>query len=275
MIETSAITHWRHHAPWQSDAQIEQDLVLSRALVDIFSDPFLNRSLAFRGGTALNKLYLPHSTRYSEDLDFVQIKPQPIGETIDHIRDVLDPWLGEPRRKRNEGRVVLYYRFDSEGLPSTPLRLKVEINTREHFSFLGYIHKELNVENSWFTGRAEITCFRLEELLATKLRALYQRKKGRDLYDLYICHEVIKSLDFGQVYECFTKYMDKQGLSVTRGQFEENLFNKLSSKFFVNDIAPLMKSNTSSFFNVEKARVFLERQLLPLFPGEPWNKPDK
>ena len=47
------------------------------------------------------------------------------------------------------------------------------------------------MENSWFTGSAELTTYHFEELLGTKLRALYQRKKGRDLYDLYTTEPVL------------------------------------------------------------------------------------
>jgi predicted nucleotidyltransferase component of viral defense system len=45
-------------------------------------------------------------------------------------------------------------------------------------------HK-FSVENQWFSGDCEITTYYLEELLGTKLRALYQRRKGRDLFDLW------------------------------------------------------------------------------------------
>ena len=45
---------------------VEQDLVICRALVSIFSDEFLRANLAFRGGTALHKLYLSPQPRYSE-----------------------------------------------------------------------------------------------------------------------------------------------------------------------------------------------------------------
>ena len=53
--------------------------------------------MLFRGGTALHKLVLRPTARYSEDLDFVQMKPEPIGPVLDIIRARLDPWLGEPR----------------------------------------------------------------------------------------------------------------------------------------------------------------------------------
>lgn len=59
MIPRNYITEWRQQAPWIEDAQIEQDLVISRALVHIFSDRTLRDAFAFRGGTALYKLHLP------------------------------------------------------------------------------------------------------------------------------------------------------------------------------------------------------------------------
>ena len=89
MINRTAIQQWSEYAPWIDNAQIEQDLIICRALVSIFSDEFLASQLAFRGGTALHKLYLSPQPRYSEDIDLVQVKAEPIKETIDHLRDIL------------------------------------------------------------------------------------------------------------------------------------------------------------------------------------------
>ncbi len=114
MIPRDFITAWRLHAPWAADAQIEQDLVISRALIDIFTDTKLASSLAFRGGTALYKLFLTPAARYSEDIDLVQVRPEPIGDTLDSLRAVLSPWLGEPRRQLKDGRANLVFRFHSE-----------------------------------------------------------------------------------------------------------------------------------------------------------------
>lgn len=57
MIPMRYIDEWRGNAPWQDTDYVEQDLVISRALIVIFNEPELRTSLAFRGGTALNKLY--------------------------------------------------------------------------------------------------------------------------------------------------------------------------------------------------------------------------
>ena len=79
MIPTADILAWRTEHPWVSNAQVEQDLMICRAIIDLFSQSALREHLAFRGGTALHKLFLKPATRYSEDVDLVQMKAGPIG----------------------------------------------------------------------------------------------------------------------------------------------------------------------------------------------------
>ena len=97
MIPQAGITAWRAVAPWADDAQVEQDLVLTRAVIELFGEPALAGSIALRGGTSLNKLFIQPAVRYSEDIDLVQTKAAPIGPLLDAIRGKLDPWLGDPR----------------------------------------------------------------------------------------------------------------------------------------------------------------------------------
>ena len=107
MINRTAIQQWSEHAPWIDNAQIEQDLIICRALVSIFSDEFLASQLAFRGGTALHKLYLSPQPRYSEDIDLVQITPGPIKPIMYRLGEVLD-WLPDrvTKQKRYNTLVV-------------------------------------------------------------------------------------------------------------------------------------------------------------------------
>jgi predicted nucleotidyltransferase component of viral defense system len=117
MIPKKHILQWSAKAPWSLESQIEQDLVLSRTIAEIFSEPFLAKQLAFRGGTALHKLFLSEPERYSEDIDLVMTEQGAIGKILDAIRSKLDPWLGEPRRTRSENRVKLLYKFETESQP--------------------------------------------------------------------------------------------------------------------------------------------------------------
>lgn len=245
MIPQANIIEWRAFAPWLSDAQVEQDLVLSKAIIQIYSNPILRAQLAFRGGTALNKIYFNPPTRYSEDIDLVQINSKPVGPILSALRGTLDPWLGKPRFKKNEIVSTLIYRFESEIPPITPLRIKIKINTREHFSVLGYKEKNMVVDNSWFNGSANITTYSLEELLGSKMRALYQRKKGRDLFDLHKAFEHYPALDIIKTMDCFNQYSAFAGAKITELEFQKNFINKLKDKAFLNDILPLLPNGAN------------------------------
>lgn len=267
MIPRAHITAWRTSAPWPENEQVEQDLLLSRALVELFSDSSVADGLAFRGGTALNKLFVGPPCRYSEDIDLVQLRAGPIGPLMDAIRERLDPWLGTPRYKRSHGRVTLYYRYQSTFEPVQRMRLKVEINTREHFSVRGIVRHVFEVRSRWFSGSAPISTYQLEELLGTELRALYQRRKGRDLFDLWNAQRRT-AVDAGRVVECFHRYLDHVGFRVSRAEFEANLAGKLSDPRFLDDIAPLLAPGSP--WDVEDAARYARDELLVRLPGDVW-----
>src|SRR5690606_8411657 len=149
MIPQAYITEWSQKVPWQSNEQVEQDLVICRALVEIFSDEWLARSLAFRGGTALHKLHLKPQPRYSEDIDLVQLRAEPIKDTVQRLQDAL-AFLSESAVKQKMDGTQIIYRFESEFPPVINLRLKVETNTREHFTVLGLQEFPFEVSSPWF-----------------------------------------------------------------------------------------------------------------------------
>ncbi len=267
MIPRAHVTAWRSHAPWPMDAQIEQDLILSRALVELYRNPFVARTVAFRGGTALHKLFFTSPGRYSEDIDMVQIDSGAIGPILDAIRMSLDPWLGEPKRKQSQGRVTMIYRFETTTRPIQAMRLKVEINTREHFTVLGVQRRPFVVDSPWFSGNADISVYGVEELLGTKLRALYQRKKGRDLYDLWLALTTLK-VDDEKVADCFGRYLEHDGLAVSRAEFEGNLNGKLRDRSFLGDIPSLLPTSIS--YDVAEAGALVGQRLIALLRGDPW-----
>lgn len=101
MIPSMNIIAWANFAPWAEQRQIEQDLMISRAVIELFKDEFLKAELRFRAGTALNKLHFPEPLRYSEDIDLVRTTEGPIGPILDRIRETLRPWLGEAASGRH------------------------------------------------------------------------------------------------------------------------------------------------------------------------------
>lgn len=241
MIPRSYITEWSNQVPWQSLEQVEQDLVICRALVAIFSDEWLASSLAFRGGTALHKLYLQPQPRYSEDIDLVQMRPEPIKETIQRLQSSLS-FLGDSVVVQKANNNTLKFRFTSEFPPVQDLRLKVEINCREHFTVLGYQKIPFEVNSSWFSGSCSIATYHLEELLGTKLRALYQRKKGRDLFDLHQAWVRQPELNEDAVLQCYHAYMAlADGEPPSQQSFLKNLEGKMRDDAFLRDTRALLR----------------------------------
>lgn len=243
MIPEAYIQEWRETAPWQTMEMVEQDLMLSRALAEIFSTSSLSDLVAFRGGTALHKVCFGVAQRYSEDIDLVQKDPGPIGVVFDALQSVLNPWLGTPARRRGPGVANLIYKNESEFPPLALLRLKIEINTREHFAVNGYVKQEFKVASRWYSGKCELTTYTLEELLGTKMRALFQRRKGRDLFDLWLGLKEAHADPCG-VVSCFQKYMDVENSRVSRQEFTKNLVAKLDHPGFTGDAIPLLLSGT-------------------------------
>lgn len=262
MIPKPHIAKWQQYAPWKEFAQVEQDLIISRTLVEIFSDEFLRKNLALRGGTALHKLYLNPATRYSEDIDLVQIKPGPIKPIMQRIGEVVT-FFEEKRatQVRGHGAKALY-RFTS-GYEEIRMRLKLEVNCKEHFNVLNWVDFPFEVESEWFSGKAEIRTYNVNELLGTKPRALYQRSKGRDLFDLDYSRQNI-DLNYEKVIACFKDYtsFSTGKRPPSKKEFLLNIEEKENSAEFTGDmealLRPEIKYNQSEAFDWLKTELIAE-----------------
>lgn len=176
----------------------------------------LKGKIAFRGGTAINKLLFKQPLRYSEDIDLVQVIAEPIGATVDAIREALS-WLGKCQSGQAGHSMHLVFKFTPEADAQTTLKLKVEINTREHSPLFGIKSYPFAVDSDWYRGKAEIASFEPEELFGTKLRALLQRRKNRDLFDLR--HGLDRlALDPDKLMACFEHYLALEGKPLTLSQ---------------------------------------------------------
>lgn len=268
MIPLAYVQEWAEHAPWPDLRQVEQDLIICRALCDLFNNDALKGKIAFRGGTAIHKLLFAKPLRYSEDIDLVQVQAEPIGSTIDAIRDALS-WLGKCRSELVGHSTHLVFRFAPEVEPGSRLKLKVELNTREHQSLYGLKSYPFEVMNSWYQGATEITSFDREEIFGTKLRALLQRHKNRDLFDL---HEGLNLLgiDRNRLIECFEHYLSLEGRSISRANAEQRMLQKLSQSL-TNDIAPLLPAGVT-FTDDEAVLAFgtVWRELVARISGNAW-----
>lgn len=268
MIPLAYIQAWRAHAPWPHLRQVEQDLIICRALCDLFSARALKGKIAFRGGTAIHKLLFAQPLRYSEDIDLVQTRAEPIGETVNAIRDALG-WLGKCQREQAGHSMHLVFRFHPEVDEQAVLKLKVEINTREHDSRQGLRAYPFNVDNGWYSGKADIQSFTSEELFGTKLRALLQRRKNRDLFDLH--HGLNQlTLDADTLIANFEHYLALEGHPITRAVAEQRMLQKLS-RSLTEDIAPLLPVGIG-FDETQAIEAFNQiwAQLISRIKGDPW-----
>ncbi len=162
MIPANAITAWGVQRPWPTPEQIEQDLLLSRAICAIAGDEYLGEELVFRGGTALHKLHLEQPFRYSEDLDYVRRTAGGI-VPLTQALTLLGESLGFKVNTRISEHPKVFWRATAGS--GVPLRIKIEVNTHERSPALPLLHHEHRVESSWWTGSAAVLTFQPAELV--------------------------------------------------------------------------------------------------------------
>lgn len=278
MIPTQNIVAWGAVVPWADPRQVEQDLIISRAIVAIFEDPFLRTALRFRGGTALNKLHFRAPLRYSEDIDLVRTTAGPIGPVLDALRASLQPWLGQAQYDPSPVAPKLRFRVEAEDGSGVPIRLKVETNISEIEAFDPPLELPFAVDNPWFVGRTTVPTFSREEMLATKLRALLQRDKGRDLYDLAHALETFDGLDSVKVVDFFGRYVGLSGNAITRAIGQERMFAKLARPRFLTDMKPLLPAAQAELISDESTLLSFRRvfeAFIEQLPGDPWARIDE
>ncbi|MBW8059937.1 MAG: nucleotidyl transferase AbiEii/AbiGii toxin family protein [Solirubrobacterales bacterium] len=256
MIPAANVAAWRRQAPWPEDNQVEQDLILSRLMVEIAKDDLLGTELALRGETCLHKLHLSAPLRYSEDLDYVHRTHSGVGPILDALRE-LAVRIGLDDRGTDRTGQMAHASFDATPTSGVGrMRVKVEINIAETDPCFPRIAIPLAVESPWWQGGAEIATFTVEELLGTKLRALYQRSKGRDLFDLW---HVLTDLgpDEAKIVTALGHYMGAEAF--TFPELSLNLSAKLADRDFRADLPQLVTSLPETYDPDRAANVIMER----------------
>lgn len=178
--------------------------------------------------------------RYSEDIDLVQVNAEPIKETMDHLREALS-WLDEPVVKQKKHNNTLVFRIQPTDLGAGEIHLKVEVNCKEHFSVFPMVRVPFSVENDWFSGQCEVLTYELDELVGTKVRALYQRLKGRDLFDVYTAL-ITDKLNLDRVMTAYDRYLRFVACHApTYKEFVLNMDEKMHNPEFLGDTTDLLR----------------------------------
>jgi len=233
VLTTSQITQWSVDHPWATPDQIEQDYLLSKSLIAIANDEHLGQELVFRGGTALHKLHLPKPLRYSEDLDYVRTTAGGIGKVSNALHD-LGQSLGFQVSYRSGEHPKFLWKYVSNS--GNPAKIKIEINTHERSPAMPLITIPHSLRTpSRLVAEGNVLTFCLAELTSTKIRALYQRNKGRDLFDMWLSLTETK-VKPDDILSAFDTYRPD---NFTKEKAIANLKDKLSNPRFLHDLDEL------------------------------------
>ena len=254
MIAAQELVTWRAYAPWSSDVMVEQDYLLCSAVAAIFEDPFLSGQLAMRGGTVLHKGHLAPASRYSEDIDLVLVGGRPRAHIKKALARVLRPLFGRPTESafaditlavRNlvAKSTILRttYTYSPTAQEAALGKVKLEVNLNETKSFYPLVSLEMAVPAGAATRKVRVVTYDLDEMLATKLRALLQREHGRDLFDLWWAWRTAAGnpglqLDPHRIGAAFRFYMAQEGSSFRAEDVRAELARRLRSRSFLSDM---------------------------------------
>jgi predicted nucleotidyltransferase component of viral defense system len=264
--------------PWAAQYQVEQDLLLCRTMVALFDDAFLSAQIAMRGGTLLHKVHLAPPARYSEDIDLVVVGTRPEEHIRRAVRRVLTEVLGNPKASvwdnlvlalRNTvkpSRVLrMTYSLPSLMEPGRMLDIVVEANVTERQPHLSVVAIPFRFPFREQSVQTQIKGYDIHELLGTKMRAMFQRKRGRDLFDLYwALTKFTNPVNPAGIIESFQHYMKREGTKAGRAEFIGILEAHLRDRGFCSDMEPLLRTGIS--YDPQSAGTYIKTNLLNLLP---------
>jgi predicted nucleotidyltransferase component of viral defense system len=264
--------------PWSAQHQVEQDLLLCRAMAALFDDSFLSTQIAMRGGTLLHKVHLAPAARYSEDIDLVVVGSRPAEHIRRAVRRVLADVLGMPKKLmwdtialaiRNTvkpSRVLrMTYAVRSIIEPNRSLEIVVEANVTERKPHRSVIEIPFSYPFRGESIQSKIKGYDIHEMLGTKMRAMFQRRRGRDLFDLYwALTKSISPIDPAAVIESFKHYMKQEGTRIHRAEFIGILEAHLEDRGFCSDTESLLRNGIS--YDAQIAGKYVIENLLRRLP---------
>jgi predicted nucleotidyltransferase component of viral defense system len=246
--------------------------------VALFDDAFLSRQIAMRGGTLLHKVHLAPASRYSEDIDLVVVGTRPEEHIRRAVRRVLTDVLGTPKASvwdtiklalRNSvkpSRVLrMTYSIPSIIESGRMLDIVVEANVTERKPHLSVVEIPFSFSFRDKSIQTQIKGYDIHEMLGTKMRAMFQRNRGRDLFDLYwALTKSTNPVDPSAIIKSFQHYMKEEGTKAGRAEFVGILEAHLHDRGFCSDMEPLLRSGID--YDPQSAGRFVRTHLLSLLP---------
>lgn len=213
------------------DHQIEKDYILSWILQGIAIHEVLAKTIAFKGGTVLKKVYF-EDYRFSEDLDFTllnnEIEKQQIfdyfNEVFGYIKEEANISLEiSDDNEHKDGGINFYISYLGPlGGVGMNKRVKIDISRSEILEF-NPVMKPVFLAYS-DQKEHQLLCYTLEEIVIEKMRSIMQRMQARDFYDLWYLTE-IHDIDIDFFMNEFTNKCQRKG--VNPAHFFKKLENRL------------------------------------------------
>jgi predicted nucleotidyltransferase component of viral defense system len=247
----------------------------------LFNDRFLRTQIAMRGGTLLHKVHLAPAARYSEDIDLVVFGDRPDEHIRKALRRVLVDVVGNPqtsawgvlslaiRNAVKPSRVLrMVYSVPSISEPGTMLDIVIEANVTERAPHRAIVEIPFEFAFRDSPIKTLINGYDLHEMLGTKMRALFQRRRGRDLFDLYWALTLAKPpIDPAAVIESFQHYLRQEGNTAGRAEFVGILDSHLADRGFCSDMGQLLRAGIA--YDPHKAGTYVKANLLKLLFDSP------
>lgn len=179
------------------DQQIEKDYMLSWVLQGIAQHEHLSKTIVFKGGTVLKKIYF-ENYRFSEDLDFTLLNNDITNEqifawfkvTFEYVLEEANIHLAIiDNNEHEDGGINFYISYIGPlGGQGNNKKVKVDISRSEKLEFKP-VMKTVLFGYSDLT-EYQLLCYSLEEVLVEKMRTVMQRMQARDFYDIWYLLEV-------------------------------------------------------------------------------------
>lgn len=266
MIPGPVLTQWRQRAPWGEDRQVAQDLLLSLLAIRVAQHPQLSDALAWRGGTALHKLHLETARRYSEDLDYVLVSGVSHTIVVRSLKAVVeDLGLECARDEVSDTRVKVWGNVEVPAADDEKIGIKLEVNCADADPCMELLRVKHNVRTRVWNDEAEIPTYQPSELIGTKFRALAQRRKGRDLWDLWLARREL-SIDDEALARAANHYLAHEDITPT--ELRQRMAAHRRDPDFGQDIEPLTGGVETGFDVEQITHTFIQwtdRHLDPLY----------
>ena len=214
------------------EAILERDYVMGWILKYIYEQDILRDILVFKGGTALRKAYFD-DYRFSVDLDFTAsgyVSEEILKKGFENIikdleyesgMELIDIEFIKTRDEYNEEAFEIKIPFIGPRLQRfSPQKIKVQVTRYEKIFLIPAERQLIHQYSDKRYCKAKLKVYRIEEIIGEKLRALHQRIRPRDLYDLYY---LFKTVDFNKntVCQCFVKKCEYKNIDFENDPLEK------------------------------------------------------